>query len=72
MGVDFGEIYNTAWGVLGVVGGIGSVIAMLWVSHRSLRERNDEEDARAFYSEHGHWPDQEPGAAPDPLPPSAR
>lgn len=69
MSVDFGEIYNTAWGVMGVVGGVGAIVVMLWVSARSKHERDAEVNARDFYAEHGHWPDQEPGAPPDPLPP---
>lgn len=69
MSVDFGEIYNTAWGIMGVVGGVGAIVVMLWVSARSTHERDAEDHARDFYAEHGHWPDQEPGAPPDPLPP---
>lgn len=69
MSVDFGDIYQTAWGVIGVVGGVGAIVAMLWVAARSTRERDAEVSARDFYAEHGHWPDQEPGAPPDPLPP---
>lgn len=69
MAADWGSIYDTAWGVLGVVGGVGAIVAMMIISARSHRERKAEVDAREFYAEHGHWPDQEPGAPPDPLPP---
>ena len=44
--------------VIGVVG--------LFVILRSLRgfdPRRDEDEARAFYDEHGHWPDQTPEEA---------
>jgi hypothetical protein len=44
--------------VVGVVG--------LFFILRSLRgsdPRRDEDDARAFYDEHGHWPDQTPDEA---------
>ena len=68
-GVEAWDIYDTLWGVFGVVGGIGAIIVMLWVSAKSTGERDDEESARDFYTEHGHWPDQEPGTPPDPLPP---
>ncbi len=68
--MDWGDIYNTAWGVIGVIGGIGAIIAMLWVSAHSTRERDEEVSARDFYAEHGHWPDQDPGSPPDPLPPA--
>lgn len=69
--MEFSQIYDTAWGVIGVVGGVGAVIVMLWVSATSKHERDDEDAARDFYTEHGHWPDQEPGAPPDPLPPAS-
>jgi hypothetical protein len=44
--------------VIGVVG--------FFVIFRALRKfdpRRDEEEARAFFDEHGHWPDQTPGEA---------
>ncbi|MBJ7331602.1 MAG: hypothetical protein JHC95_17035 [Solirubrobacteraceae bacterium] len=62
-------IIDTTWGVIGVVGGIASIVVMLRVSASSTRERDEEDHNRAFYDEHGHWPDQQPGAPPDPLPP---
>jgi hypothetical protein len=69
MAVDWGSMWDLTWGVIGVVGGFGAVIVMLWISHRSRPERDAEVAAREFYAAHGHWPDQEPGAPPDPLPP---
>jgi hypothetical protein len=47
--------------VILVIGAVG-----LFVILRSLRgidPRRDEDDARAFYDEHGHWPDQSPEEA---------
>ncbi|HET8537700.1 MAG TPA: hypothetical protein VFL73_11030 [Solirubrobacteraceae bacterium] len=44
--------------VIGVVG--------FFVIFRALRKfdpRRDEEEARAFFDEHGHWPDQTPEEA---------
>ncbi|HEU4978698.1 MAG TPA: hypothetical protein VFT42_07380 [Solirubrobacteraceae bacterium] len=32
------------------------------------RDRDVEDRARAFFDEHGHWPDEEPPAAPPPGP----
>jgi hypothetical protein len=29
------------------------------------RDRSEEDDARAFYDRHGHWPDEEPPHRPD-------
>jgi hypothetical protein len=30
------------------------------------RERDDEDRARAYFDEHGYWPDEEPAPQPDP------
>ena len=38
-----------------------AVIALAFVPALGNRDRDREEDARAFFDEHGHWPD-EPGA----------
>ncbi len=29
------------------------------------RDRSEEDDARAFYDRHGHWPDEEPPPGPE-------
>jgi len=34
------------------------------LSVRGDRERDVEDEARAFYDEHGHWPDEPPPPAP--------
>lgn len=41
-----------------------SVLLLNWLFRIGVagdRERQDEEDARAYFTEHGHWPDE-----PDP------
>jgi hypothetical protein len=35
------------------------------------RDRDAEDEARAYYDEHGHWPDEAPPATAEP-PPAAR
>jgi hypothetical protein len=35
------------------------------VGVRGDRERDEEDQARAFYAEHGYWPDERPPPAPD-------
>jgi hypothetical protein len=51
------------WGVAGIVGGVASVVALVWVAAKGHADRAEEDAARAFYDVHGHWPDQEPGEA---------
>ena len=38
-----------------------AIIALAFVPALGNRDRDDEEAARAYYDEHGRWPD-EPGA----------
>jgi hypothetical protein len=42
-----------------------SVLLLNWlfrIGAQGDRERDDEERAREFFSEHGHWPDEDPPA----------
>jgi hypothetical protein len=43
------------------VGGVGAIVAMVWVAMNGHRERDSEDAARAYFDHHGHWPDEEPG-----------
>jgi hypothetical protein len=45
--------------VIGVVGGIW----ILWKVRNLDRARHDEDQARAFFECHGHWPDETPEEA---------
>ena len=40
--------------------GIGWII---WVMRHGDSDRHDEDDARSFFDEHGHWPDETPEEA---------
>ena len=48
------------WSIIGVLGGILLIVVILWALATGREDRDREEDARRFYDEHGHWPD-EPG-----------
>jgi hypothetical protein len=48
--------------VIATIGGIGLIVALIWVARSGSGEREDEEAARDFFTRHGHWPD-EPGEA---------
>jgi len=50
-----------------LVGAGLAVLLLNWlfrVGAEGDRERQDEEAARDFFSEHGHWPDEPPPAGP--------
>lgn len=48
------------WGIFGVVGSVVGIGVLIWLQSRGGLERIDEDDARAYFDEHGHWPDETP------------
>ncbi|MBW3608775.1 MAG: hypothetical protein KY463_10530 [Actinobacteria bacterium] len=61
-------VSDTLTGLEGLAMGIGVAASVLLlnvlyrVGVKGDLERDDEEAARVFYDEHGHWPDEEPPA----------
>jgi hypothetical protein len=51
---------ETIWSAIAVVGGLGMCAVILYFLITGRNDREEEEEARRFYDEHGHWPD-EPG-----------
>jgi hypothetical protein len=54
---------------IAVVLGIGALLYLVWLAAHPDVERHDEDDARAFFDEHGRWPDEPEDAA---VPPTGR
>lgn len=50
---------DTIWSVVGLVGGIASIAALAWVAARGHADRDAEDAARAYFDEHGRWPDED-------------
>ena len=50
------------WSIIGVAGGILLIVVILWALATGRQDRDHEEEARRFYDEHGHWPDERPTA----------
>lgn len=48
---------------LAIAAAIGAVVWFGWVISTGHDERHTEDDARAFYDEHGRWPDETPEQA---------
>lgn len=46
------------WSAVGVVGGLGGIIVLLWAARTGQSDRDDEDAARDFYDAHGRWPDE--------------
>jgi hypothetical protein len=51
---------ETIWSVIAVVGGAAMCAAILWFLVTGRGDRDVEEDARRYFDEHGHWPDEAP------------
>jgi hypothetical protein len=50
--------------IIATVGGIGLIGFLIYMAFDGAHDREDEEAARDFYSEHGYWPDEAPPAQP--------
>jgi hypothetical protein len=51
-------LFYTVMGVVALVGSIAGVAALIWIMTRGHGERDDEDAARAYFEEHGRWPDE--------------
>jgi hypothetical protein len=47
-----------AYGIFICVAGVIGIIWILWVMRHGDKDRHEEDAARAFFDEHGHWPDE--------------
>jgi hypothetical protein len=52
-----------AYGIFICVAGVAGVAWILWLVRHGDRDRHDEDAARVFFDEHGHWPDETPEQA---------
>jgi len=52
-----------AYGIFICVAGVVGIIWIIWVMRNGDKDRHAEDAARAFFDEHGHWPDQTPEEA---------
>ena len=47
-----------AYGIFICVCGVVGIIWILWVVRNGDKDRHEEDAARVFFDEHGHWPDE--------------
>jgi hypothetical protein len=47
-----------AYAIFICVAGVAGVIWIIWVMRNGDTDRHEEDRARIFFDEHGHWPDQ--------------
>ena len=54
------------WDIAAVLAAFAAIGWFVKVMLTGDDERHEEEAARAFFDEHGHWPDEDPAAATEP------
>jgi hypothetical protein len=47
-----------AYGIFICVAGVAGLIWILYVMRNGDKDRHEEDAARTFFDEHGHWPDE--------------
>jgi hypothetical protein len=55
---------ETIWSAIAVVGGLAMCGVILYFLLTGRNDREQEEEARRFFDEHGHWPDEWLGRCP--------
>ena len=43
---------------MAMIGTAAGILFLIWISIQGNPERDEEEAARTFFDEHGHWPDE--------------
>ena len=43
---------------MAMAGTVGGILFLIWIALKGNPERDEEEAARAFFDEHGRWPDE--------------
>jgi hypothetical protein len=49
---------ETIWSAIAVVGGLGMCAVIFYFLLTGRHDRDKEEEARRYFDEHGHWPDE--------------
>jgi hypothetical protein len=52
-----------AYSIFVMVAGVVGIAWIIWLMRHGDRDRHDEDRARLFFDEHGHWPDETPEEA---------
>lgn len=52
------DVFVWILSIAGIIGALGTVALIVVVVARGDSEREEEDRARAFYDEHGRWPDE--------------
>ena len=54
---------ETIWSIIALLGAVVVVAGIAYFIATGRHDRERDEEARRFFDEHGHWPDEAPPAA---------
>ena len=54
---------ETIWSIIALLGAVVVVVGIAYFIATGRHDRERDEEARRFFDEHGHWPDEAPPAA---------
>jgi hypothetical protein len=49
---------ETIWSIIAVAGAILVIVGIFYFLISGRNDRDDDEAAREYFDEHGHWPDE--------------
>jgi ribose/xylose/arabinose/galactoside ABC-type transport system permease subunit len=48
------------WSIIATLGGLVVIVGVAYFIATGRHDRDDDEAARRYFDEHGHWPDEAP------------
>jgi hypothetical protein len=51
---------QTIWSIIAILGGLAVIVVIGYFIATGRHDRQDDEEARRYFDEHGHWPDEAP------------
>ena len=55
-----GRMAETIWSIIAFIGALAVVVMIAYFIATDRQDREDDEAARRYFDEHGHWPDESP------------
>ncbi len=51
---------ETLWSILALAGAVVVIVMIVYFIATGRHDREDDEEVRRYFDEHGHWPDESP------------
>ncbi len=53
---------ETIWSIIAFLGALAVIVMIAYFIATGRNDREDDEAARRYFDEHGHWPDESPSS----------